>query len=437
MIAIKSEQNEQNTALYQTVLTSYETLLSKRGVGNELLGWMDVPSIASLKTMRAIQKTANLIKQKSEYVVVVGIGGSYLGARAVIEALSPSFQRDKPEIIYAGHHLSESYMAELINLLNKVEYSIVVISKSGTTTETAIAFRILEQHCKKKYGKKNSKYRIVCITDEEKGALKTLATQKEYPTFVIPDNVGGRYSVLSPVGLLPIALANIDIKKIVRGANAMSKILKESTENNPAIHYAYTRNLLLNKGYNVEVMASFEPKFYYFVEWWKQLFGESEGKENKGIFPTGLIYTTDLHSMGQYMQQGQRLMFETFLSINQASQLCRIPKDELDLDGLNYIASRRISDINQQAKLGTILAHQDGGVPTIEIEIEKLNAVNMGALIYFFEFSCALSAYTLGVNPFNQPGVEDYKKNMFALLNKKGYEKENKILQKRILSKDV
>ena len=295
---------------------------------------------------------------------------------------------------------------------------------------------MLEKHSEKKYGKKENKNRIVCITDKEKGALKTLADKKHYKTFVIPDNVGGRFSVLTPVGLLPIALAGFNIRQLIEGAEKMSKQLLQSVENNPAVEYAYYRNYFLKNKLKIEIMATFEPKLFYLIEWWKQLFGESEGKENKGIFPSGLIYTTDLHSMGQYLQQGERMLFETFLSVKNANQKCVVPNDKDNLDKLNYLVGKRISEINRQAELGTIIAHQDGNVPTILIEIDKLNEANLGALIYFFEFACGVSAYTLEVNPFNQPGVEMYKNNMFALLKKEGYEKEHIILQKRLSKKE-
>ncbi len=435
MIFIKSNSAIQDNELHKTASKAYQSLLSRKGEGNEFLGWMDINKIAPTELLHTIQKTADSLKQISDYVVVCGIGGSYLGARAVIDALSSSFPEKKPQIIYAGHNLSENYLSEMLHLLDTTNYSMIVISKSGTTTETAVSFRLVEQHCEKKYGIEGSKERIVCITDKQKGAMKTLADRKGYATFVIPDNVGGRYSVLTPVGLLPIAVAGMDIFSLIKGAENMAQTLLQSPENNPSLFYAYLRNLLLNKKYNLEVMASFEPKLFYFIEWWKQLFGESEGKANKGIFPAGVIYTTDLHSMGQYMQQGQRFMFETFLSVKNTSKICKVPEDKMNFDKLNYLAGKRISEINLQAKIGTILAHQDGGIPTIEIEIEELNEINIGALIYFFEFACAISGYTLGVNPFDQPGVENYKTNMFALLHKEGYEKENEQLQQRIDSK--
>ncbi|MDY0014691.1 MAG: glucose-6-phosphate isomerase [Bacteroidales bacterium] len=432
MITVKSDIDFTDNIVLEKVETAFQTLVSHQGAGNEFLGWMDIDKIASQSLMKDIQQTADSLIKISDYVVVAGIGGSYLGARGVIEALRPCFLSKKPQIIYAGHHLSEDFLSELLSFLSTVDYSIIVISKSGTTTETAVAFRLLAQHCENKYGQDALKKRIVCITDKEKGALKKLADIKRYKSFVIPDNVGGRYSVLTPVGLLPIAVAGINIKALISGAKEMSNSLSDSTVNNAAVSYAHARNMLLNQGFNIEVMASFEPKLFFLIEWWKQLFGESEGKENKGIFPAGVVYTTDLHSMGQYMQEGQRIVFETFLSINQEKSICKLPHDNDNFDQLNYLAGKRISEINKQAKMGTILAHKDGGIPTIEILIDAIDEQNLGALIYFFEFACAISGYTLDVNPFNQPGVEAYKKNMFALLKKEGFEKEHELLQQRI-----
>lgn len=435
MIHITSSSISNDKSLRNQVVEAYNKLMLKTGAGNEFLGWMNLKKIASKELLNDIQSAANQLIGISDMVVVAGIGGSYLGSKAVIDALQQYFSKKKPIIIYAGHHLSEDYYADLLGLLDTVDYSIIVISKSGTTTETAVAFRLLEKHSEKKYGKKESKNRIVCITDKEKGALKTLAEKKQYKTFVIPDDVGGRFSVFTPVGLLPIAVAGLNIKQLIGGALKISKQLQQSAENNPSVEYAYYRNYFLKNNYKIEIMASYEYKLYYLIEWWKQLFGESEGKENKGIFPTGLIYTTDLHSMGQYVQQGARMLFETFLSIKNTSQKCIVPKDNDNFDKLNYLARKRISEINRQAELGTIIAHQDGGVPTILIEINELNETYLGALIYFFEFACAISAYTLGVNPFDQPGVEAYKNNMFALLKKEGYEKEYITLQKRLNKK--
>lgn len=432
MITVKSDIDFIDNIVLKKVEAAFQTLVSRKGKGNEFLGWMDIDEIASEYLIKDIQQTADSLIKISDYVVVAGIGGSYLGARAVIEALRPTFSNKKPQIIYAGHHLSEDYLSELLSFLSTVNYSIIVISKSGTTTETAVAFRLLAQHCEKKYGQEASTKRIVCITDKEKGALKKIADIKGYKSFVIPDNVGGRYSVLTPVGLLPIAVAGIDIKALISGAKTISDSLSVFTLNNATVSYAYARNMLLIQGFNIEVMASFEPKLFFLIEWWKQLFGESEGKENKGIYPTGVVYTTDLHSMGQYMQEGQRIVFETFLSINKEKGICKLPHDNDNFDTLNYLAGKRISEINKQAKTGTILAHKDGGISTIEIEIDAIDEQNIGALIYFFEFTCAISGYTLGVNPFDQPGVEAYKKNMFALLKKEGFEKEHELLQQRI-----
>ncbi|MFA7401922.1 MAG: glucose-6-phosphate isomerase [Bacteroidales bacterium] len=432
MIKLIEHTPYRNEILQKQTVRSYYDLISSKGEGSEWLGWMDVNNIAPPSLINEIENLIQTMSGIADYIVVAGIGGSYLGAKAVIEALSTSFPSKKPQIIYAGHNLSEDYHADLLAFLNNVDYSLIVISKSGTTTETSVSFRLLQKHCEKKYGIRSSQKRIICITDKTKGALKLLADKKGYKSFVIPDDVGGRYSVLSPVGLLPIGMAGFNIKELVQGAIEMSKILNQQKEYNIAVRYALFRNDMLNNGYMVEVMTAFEPKMFYLIEWWKQLFGESEGKNHKGIFPAGAIYTTDLHSMGQYMQEGQRIVFETVLSIAHANDTCIIPHDPDNYDALNYIAGKRISNINTQAKNGTILAHQDGGVPVIEIEMDCLNEKNLGALIYFFEFSCAISGYTLGINPFNQPGVEAYKKNMFALLKKEGYEKEYEILQKRI-----
>ena len=432
MIKLIEHTPYRNEILQKQTVRSYYDLISSKGEGSEWLGWMDVNNIAPPSLINEIENLIQTMSGIADYIVVAGIGGSYLGAKAVIEALSTSFPSKKPQIIYAGHNLSEDYHADLLAFLNNVDYSLIVISKSGTTTETSVSFRLLQKHCEKKYGIRSSQKRIICITDKTKGALKLLADKKGYKSFVIPDDVGGRYSVLSPVGLLPIGMAGFNIKELVQGAIEMSKILNQQKEYNIAVRYALFRNDMLNNGYMVEVMTAFEPKMFYLIEWWKQLFGESEGKNHKGIFPAGAIYTTDLHSMGQYMQEGQRIVFETVLSIAHANDTCIVPHDPDNYDALNYIAGKHISYINTQAKNGTILAHLDGGVPVIEIEMDCLNEKNLGALIYFFEFSCAISGYTLGINPFNQPGVEAYKKNMFALLKKEGYEKEYEILHKRI-----
>ena len=398
------------------------TLKNRNGQGNDFLGWLDLP-IKSVDLQHDIMATASKLRAISDSVVIVGIGGSYLGAKAVISALQKDFSAEKPAIMYAGHHLSEDYLANLLDYLDNVNYAIIVISKSGTTTEPAIAFRLLKNHCEKKYGKNASKDRIVCITDKAKGALKSLADKENYTSYVIEDNVGGRYSALSPVGLLPIAVAGLDIGKMLEGAKSMRKQLVENDENNIALQYAICRNYFLQTGFNIEVLASFEPNLQYFIEWWKQLFGESEGKNGKGIFPAGLVYTTDLHSMGQYMQDGQRFLFETFLSVKQSNRSCIIPHEAENEDGMNFIAGKKIHEINQAAEQATILAHKKGGIPIMQLEMDALNEYTLGELIYFFEYACALSAYMLGVNPFDQPGVEAYKNNMFALLGKPGYEK--------------
>ncbi|MDD2622644.1 MAG: glucose-6-phosphate isomerase [Bacteroidales bacterium] len=432
MIKIIKHTRFKSKKLEQKVLESYATLQNRQGKGNDFLGWMDVDNIASKALISEIQTLRQSISSASKYIVLTGIGGSYLGARAVIEALSPSFPTNQMQVIYAGHNLSEDYHADLLDFLNTVDYSIVVISKSGTTTETSVSFRLLQKHCEKKYGLRSAQKRIICITDKEKGALKRLADQKGYKSFIIPDDVGGRYSVLTPVGLVPIALAGFNIEALIQGAKEMAKSLETPKDANLSIQYALFRNIMLNKGHLIEVMTSFEPKLFYFIEWWKQLFGESEGKEQKGIFPAGAIYTTDLHSMGQYMQEGQRIVFETVLSVAETTKRCKIPYDSDNYDTLNYISDKRISAINHEAKTGTILAHQDGGVPIIEIELETISERTLGALIYFFELACAISGYALGVNPFDQPGVEAYKQNMFALLNKEGYKSAHKKIQLRL-----
>ena len=418
---------------------AYEQLVSRSGAGNDFLGWLDLPEAAGSSEIADVKRVAERLRQQSEVVVVIGIGGSYLGARAVIEALQSHFRALEPNanaplVVFAGNNISEDYLFDLQNILDKKEYSLIVISKSGTTTEPAIAFRILKQHCEKKYGKEEAKKRIVAITDRQRGALKQLATQEGYDTFVIPDNVGGRYSVLTPVGLLPIAAAGYDIDALLEGAHRMHELLlaDKSLEGNPALHYAVMRNLLYHNNKRVELMVAYEPRLFYLIEWYKQLFGESEGKENRGIFPAGCIFSTDLHSLGQYVQEGQRMLFETVISVENANHELRIPMEGEDLDQLNYIAGKRISEVNHKAELGTMLAHVDGGVPVIRIVIPEVSAYVLGQLIYFFEMGCALSGYMLEVNPFDQPGVEAYKKNMFALLGKKGYEAQTEALNKRL-----
>ena len=417
---------------------SQRLLHSKTGKGNDFLGWLHLPSSITPEQINSIKGTANALSQATEVVVVIGIGGSYLGAKAVIDALSHSFSQlmdkgDHPHIVFAGQNIGEDYHYELLELLEKKSGAAIVISKSGTTTEPALAFRIIKNHLEAKYCKLVAKNRIVAITDEKKGALRTLATQEGYSTYVIPDDVGGRYSVLTPVGLLPIAVAGLDIAELVRGAQDMEKFLMDAPfEQNPAMQYAAVRNALYAEGKNMEILANFDPKLHFMTEWWKQLYGESEGKENKGIFTAGVDFTTDLHSMGQYIQEGERFFFETVISVAKSKHQMVIPTDPANLDQLNFIAGKRINQINKMAELGTKIAHIDGNVPNINIEIPELSEYNIGAMIYFFEKACALSGYTLDVNPFDQPGVEAYKKNMFALLNKPGFEKEGDELRKRL-----
>ncbi|MDI3526172.1 MAG: glucose-6-phosphate isomerase [Tenuifilum sp.] len=409
----------------------------KSGKGNDFLGWVNLPAEITEEQLKSVEKVAAELRGKSEIVVVVGIGGSYLGAKAVIEALGNSFSMlndTGTKVLFAGNSICEDYHAELLKVLDKHSYSIVVISKSGTTTEPAIAFRLLKQHLESKVGKSEAASRIVAITDQSKGALRKLADTEGYRTFIIPDDVGGRYSVLTPVGLLPIAIAGFDIRKMVEGARkAMSDTAANVPfEQNPACQYAAARNALYAKGKKVEIMVNYTPKLHYVTEWWKQLYGESEGKENKGIFPAGVDFTTDLHSMGQYIQEGERFIFETVLSVSNSSHKLTIPEDPENLDQLNYIAGKRLSEVNHMAKLGTIVAHNDGGVPNIQISIPELSEYWIGYLLYFFERACAISGYTIDVNPFDQPGVEAYKKNMFALLGKPGFEEQGAELRKRL-----
>jgi glucose-6-phosphate isomerase len=410
---------------------------TKSGKGNDFLGWVTFPAEITDEQLKSIEKVANELRSKSEFVVVVGIGGSYLGAKAVIEALSNSFfmlDNSDTKVIFAGNSICEDYHAELLKLLDKHTYSIVVISKSGTTTEPAIAFRLLKQHLEGKVGKTEAASRIVAITDQSKGALRKLADSEGYRTFVIPDDVGGRYSVLTPVGLLPIAIAGFDIRQLVEGArHAMNDTSANVPfEQNPACQYAAARNVLYANGKKVEIMVNYTPKLHFVTEWWKQLYGESEGKENKGIFPAGVDFTTDLHSMGQYIQEGERFIFETVLSVEKPWHKLTIPNDPDNLDQLNFLTGKRLTEVNHMAELGTIVAHNDGGVPCIQITIPELSAYWIGYLLYFFERACAISGYTLDVNPFDQPGVEAYKKNMFALLGKPGFEDEGKVLRKRL-----
>ncbi|WP_016775704.1 glucose-6-phosphate isomerase [Anaerophaga thermohalophila] len=423
----------------ENVQKQLETLTNKTGKGNDFLGWLDLPEEISPDQLMSIEKTAARLRGKADYVVVTGIGGSYLGARAVIDALNDSFDqlkggRKNPFILYAGQNIGEDYTYELLDLLKDKSFGIIVISKSGTTTEPAIAFRALKELLETKYDKDEVKERIVAITDAKKGALRTLADQEGYETYIIPDDVGGRYSVLTPVGLLPIAVAGFSISELVRGAKKMRELtaINVPFEKNPASLYAATRNLLYKKGKKIEILVNYQPKLHYISEWWKQLYGESEGKENKGIFPASVDFTTDLHSMGQWIQEGERTIFETVVSIAAARHRVLIPRDEGNLDNLNYLAGKRIDEVNKMAELGTRIAHTDGGVPNIRIELPELNEYYLGQLLYFFEKACGISGYILGVNPFDQPGVEAYKKNMFALLGKPGFEKETEAIKKRL-----
>ena len=406
----------------------YDEFQKNKNDDKEFLGWLELPTNYDKEEFERIKKAAKQIQSNSEILVVIGIGGSYLGARAVIEALSNTFinyeKQQMPRIIYAGNNMSPRYLTDLIDFIADKDFSINVISKSGTTTEPGIAFRILREVIENKYGVEEAKKRIFVTTDKEKGALKTLANEEGYESFVIPDNVGGRYSVLTPVGLLPIAVAGIDIDKLIAGAKmAQGKYSDMDIKYNECFQYAVTRNILYLNKKNIEILANYEPKLHYFTEWWKQLYGESEGKGKKGIFPAGVDFTTDLHSMGQYIQDGRRNLFETVLNIETADYDIEIKADEDNLDGLNYLEGKKLDYINKKAMEGTIMAHTKGDVPNIIINMEKLDEENVGELIYFFELACAMSGKILGVNPFNQPGVEEYKKNMFTLLGKPGYEK--------------
>ncbi len=419
-------------------IEAFKTLHTGSGVGNDFLGWLHLPSSIPADLLASINKTAARLRENCDYVVCVGIGGSYLGAKAVIAALSDNFsdfygpQPKNPKVLYAGQNIGEEYTAELEKLLTGKKFGIIVISKSGTTTEPAIAFRILKELLEQQAGKETSKDLIVAVTDEKKGALRTLATQEGYETYVIPDNVGGRFSVLTPVGLLPIACAGYDIEKLVAGAAEMEKEALRPSEKNPCEVYARMRNALYQSGKKIEILVNYNPKLHYFAEWWKQLYGESEGKDGKGIFPASVDFTTDLHSMGQWIQDGERTIFETVLSVKEPAITRRIPEDAANLDGINYLAGKRIDEVNKMAELGTKIAHVDGGVPNMKITLNKLDEHTLGQLIYFFEKACGVSGYMLGVNPFNQPGVEAYKKNMFALLEKPGYEKETAAIKSKL-----
>jgi glucose-6-phosphate isomerase len=428
---------EEVAALAHKSLIHLDSLNAATGPGNDFLGWIRLPENIASQIDRIEKKTAHL-RSVSDCTVVIGIGGSYLGARAVIEALSHSFPNHTGikhhDIFYAGQNICEEYMSELMEVLEHRNFSIVVISKSGTTTEPAIAFRLLKDLLERKVGKPVAADRIVAVTDASKGALRSLSEVNGYDTFVIPDDIGGRYSVLSPVGLLPIAIAGLNIKELVNGARNMAIATRDNRnpDTNPALIYASARNLILQTGRPIEILVNFHPKLHFVAEWWKQLYGESEGKEGKGIFPASVDLTTDLHSMGQYIQEGQRILFETVLSIKSAPQKIKIPLERDDSDQLNFLAGKRLFDVNKSAENGTILAHNDGRVPVISLTIPILDAYYIGQIIYFFELSCAISGYILDINPFDQPGVEAYKKNMFALLNKPGFEEAGKKLRERL-----
>lgn len=423
----------------ENALEQLKVLSDKTGKGNDFLGWVDLPSQITPQQIETINYTAARLRRKADYVVVVGIGGSYLGARAVIDALNNSFdhlqrKRTHPVVLFAGQNIGEDYTYDLVKLLKDQSFAVIVISKSGTTTEPALAFRILREMLESRYTKEEVKERIVAVTDASKGALRTLAVQEGYETYVIPDDVGGRYSVLTPVGLLPIAVAGYNLTELVLGAADMERLTAPEVPfwDNPAAVYAATRNLLYQQGKKTEILVNFQPKLHFVAEWWKQLFGESEGKDGKGIFPAAVDFTTDLHSMGQWIQEGERTIFETVVAVAAAHRRVLIPRDEANLDKLNYLAGKRIDEVNKMAELGTRLAHTDGGVPNIRIEIPELSEYSVGQLLYFFEKACGISGYILGVNPFDQPGVEAYKKNMFALLGKPGFEEETKAIQERI-----
>ena len=438
--ALEFVSQEEIDNFESTVNLAKETLINKRGAGADFLGWLDLPVNYDKEEFERIKKAAKKIQSDSEVLVAIGIGGSYLGAKACIEALSHSFyalldktKRPYPHIVFCGNSISEKYLHDLEEALEGKDFSINIISKSGTTTEPAVAFRVLKKALIKKYGKEEAKKRIYATTDRAKGALKKLTDEEGYESFVVPDDVGGRFSVLTAVGLLPIAVAGIDIDKLMSGAAAARKsALEKPYKENPALLYAAMRNIIHRKGKAIEILANYEPSFHYISEWWKQLYGESEGKDNKGIYPASVDLTTDLHSMGQFIQEGSRILYETVISIEEPLVNMLLEEEEKDTDGMNYLAGKSIDFVNKSAMNGTILAHTDGGVPNLSIVLPKLNEEYLGELFYFFEFACGVSGYILAVNPFNQPGVESYKKNMFALLGKPGFEREREELLKRL-----
>lgn len=431
--ALNGKLAERAQALHASALAAKLTLESGSGAGNDFLGWLHLPSSIDEQQFQAIEKSAAQLRTECEYVICIGIGGSYLGAKAVIEALSDHFaaykQASGPKVLFAGSNIGEDYLYDMMDLVHGHRFGIIVISKSGTTTEPGIAFRIFKDMLEKQEGKQFAQRNIIAVTDARRGALRSLATQEGYDTYVIPDNVGGRFSVLTPVGLLPIAVAGFDIRALVAGAVEIEKGGDEQV-----LNYAITRNALYQNGKKIEVLANFTPRLHFLAEWWKQLYGESEGKNHKGIFPASVDFTTDLHSMGQMIQDGERTLFETVISVGDQQHEVIIPSDEKDLDGLNYIAGKNVDYVNKMAELGTRLAHVDGGVPNIIITMPAVNERFIGQLIYFFEKACGISGYMLGVNPFDQPGVEDYKRNMFALLNKPGYEEQSAAIQTRLKS---
>lgn len=427
-------------AMQPYINVAHDMIHNKTGLGNDFLGWVDLPKNYNKEELKKIKLVAQKIKSDSEVLLVIGIGGSYLGARAAIEMTGHSFRnniskedRKSPEIYFVGNNISSTYIMDLLDVIEGKDISINVISKSGTTTEPAIAFRIFKEYIENKYGKEEASKRIYATTDSKKGALRQLADEQGYETFIIPDDVGGRYSVLTPVGLLPIAVAGLDIDEMIKGAYDASEDLKTKDINkNYSYQYATVRNILNRKGKEIELLVNYEPQLHYVGEWWKQLFGESEGKDNKGIFPASLDFSTDLHSMGQYVQSGRRILFETVLNVEKPKRNMTIQDDKANLDGLNYLSGKTMDFVNKKAFEGTLLAHTDGEVPNLIINIPRLDEYNFGYLVYFFEKSCAISGYLLGVNPFDQPGVEAYKKNMFALLGKPGYEIQKEELEKRL-----
>ena len=420
--------------IQKEVTAARKTLNNHTGEGNEFLGWVNLPDTYNPDELKRIIQAARKIRRQAKILVVIGIGGSYLGSKAAIELLTPYYEKKKKmEVVFAGNNMSSTYLQELVDYVKEKEFAVNVISKSGTTTEPAIAFRVFKKLLEEKYGLLEAKERIYVTTDKEKGVLLNLALEQGYETFVVPDDIGGRYSVLTPVGLLPIAAMNIDVKAILKGAKACKKESKKMSIYENDVHlYVAIRNLLYRNNLTVEMLVDYEPKLHYFAEWWKQLFGESEGKENKGLFVASAAFSTDLHSLGQYIQEGERDLFETVIKVKETKEDLLIESEAVDLDGLNYLTGKSMQFVNEKAFLGTLLAHVDGGVPNIVLEIDTINAETFGYMVYFFEKACAMSAYLLDVNPFDQPGVESYKKNMFALLGKKGFEALKETLEKKL-----